>query len=220
VQRLYQQSSLPAADFSTPSAGGQLAINGQGFDIHFYYHYGYDGPFVSLDPSGTPLATYLPRHHVGLATSASAGPIVFRLEGAYQTERAFFRADLLSHKSAAAEAVGAIEWQTGDPGKSALLELYYQRILDRPDVPLLAWEQDSYGAGLSLRLPLFGRLRTDTRIFASAQPEMVVAKPDLELDFDDWIVGAGWLGVAGREPFFGWYYRKNSEAFAFVKWLF
>jgi hypothetical protein len=223
AQQLYQQTKLPAADFSEPSAGAQLAINGQGFDIHFYYQYGFDGPYVSRDdPTSVlqPSVTFLRRHHVGLATTASAGPIVFRFEGAYQSQRAFFRTDLLSFKSAAAEAVGAIEWQTGDPGKVALLELYYQRIIDKPDVPLLVWEQDSYGAGLSIRLPLFGRLRTDSRILASAQPETVVGKADLELDFDDWVLGAGWLGVAGRPPSFGWYYRKNSEVFAFVKWLF
>jgi hypothetical protein len=47
-----------------------------------------------------------------------------------------------------------------------------------------------------------------------------VGKADLELDFDDWIFGAGFWGVAGEEPPFGWYYRANNEAFAFVKWLF
>jgi hypothetical protein len=220
AQRLYQQSRLPAADFTEPSAGGQIAINGEGFDLHFYYQYGFEGPYVALDASGMLSATFLRRHHVGMAATVAAGPIVFRLEGAYQSQRSFFRTDLLSFKSPVGEVAGAIEWQTGDPAKVALLELYYQRIAQGSQVPLLAWEQDSYGAGFSFRWPIFGALRTNSRILMSAQPVALVAKPELELNFDEWIVGAGWLGVAGADPSFGWYYRKNSEAFAFVKWLF
>jgi hypothetical protein len=198
-----------------------LSINGEGFDLHFYYHYGFDGPYVTLDlPNSQVSATYIRRHHAGMAMAVPAGPVVFRLEGAYQSQRAFFRADLQSFKSPAIETAGAVEWETGDPAKVALLELYYQRIVHQPDVPLLAWEQDSYGAAFSLRWPIVGVLRTDSRIIASAAPETVVGKADLELNFDEWIVGAGYLGVAGREPSFGWYFRKSSEVFAFVKCLF
>jgi hypothetical protein len=224
AQQLYQQTSLPRADFSQPSAGAQMAINGDGFDLHFYYQYGYDGPYVTIgDPTdaSTLSATYVRRHHVGMSATASLGPIVARIEGAYQTQRTFFRADTLtSHKSPAVETAAALEWQTGDPTKVALLELYYQHIVDKPDAALLAWEQDSFGAGFSFRWPIVGVLRTDSRILASAAPQTIVAKPELELNFDEWIFGVGYLGVTGTTPSFGWYYRRNSEAFAFVKCIF
>ncbi|HEY3594599.1 MAG TPA: hypothetical protein VGL13_12020, partial [Polyangiaceae bacterium] len=74
--------------------------------------------------------------------------------------------------------------------------------------------------GFSFRWPIVGVLRTDSRILASAAPQTIVAKPELELNFDEWIFGVGYLGVTGTTPSFGWYYRRNSEAFAFVKCIF
>jgi len=247
-QRVLSQTSLPGA-VASPSAGARFSWSLHNLDVSHYYHYGYDGPFITLAPAFAsslatidfahagladlgPLlqaidagvspftATYVRRHHVGLDAATTWGSFAFRLDAAYDSNRVFFRRDLTGATSPTLHAVGAVEYQTGDPDKTVLLEATYIRIFQPPSGGLLVYDRDTAGVALLVRWPLWKPLAVELRAVGGVRPVMEILEPQLSAKWGSLVVSVGGLYLNGEANSFGRYFRRNSELYAKVKYSF
>ena len=143
AQRLLMATRYPQSDLTEPVLGGRLSWSTGGVDVNHYYQFGFDGPLVRIDPAFAATlagidfssaglvalepwlaaidagqqpvqASYVRRHHVGTDLATAFGPLVLRLDAAYQSKRVFFRRDLSGIVSPIVEGVLSVEYQTGD----------------------------------------------------------------------------------------------------------
>ena len=248
---LLHDTQLPASNWTAPSAGTKLSTVIAGMDLDLYYHYGFDTtPYVAISPSFgaflgtlnfqtfrpsdlTPVlqeldagiqpfsATYIRRHHVGFDATATAGPVVLRLDGAYETQRVYYHVKFTSFSSPTALGVASVEYQTGDIDKVLLLEGTYTRIVDQPDAPLLGYHQDSYGVAGTLRWPIGGGIAIDLRGLVGIEPVSFALQPAFRWKLNDsFFLKAGAVLLGGEEESVGWYYRHNTSAFVQAKYSF
>jgi hypothetical protein len=249
VQTLLQATHLPQADLTQPSAGTRFAWSAGGIDVSHYYQYGFDGPFLviapdlamtlantdfgrvgltdlqpflrAIDEGRHPLqATYVRRHHVGLDAVTTLGPFAIRVDTALQSTRVFFQRDFQGVKSPAFRGVLSVEYQTGEPDKTLLLELLYQRVLSRLQAPLLFYVRDTVGVAFLLRWPLFDRFSADLRVVEGLQPWSTVLQPQLNAKFDALVLSLGSLWLDGARGSFGDYFRRNREIYIKGKYSF
>lgn len=240
---------LPATGLSQPTAGARLTWSTGGWDVAHYYHYGFDGPVVGLDPavhkqlssdnlqsvsvdevpilndavdSGAPpfAATFVRRHHVGVDAATTFGSFALRFDAAYQSQRVFYREDLLSFVSPATLAVASLEYQTGEREKGFLVEALYVHISHRSPVPLLSYARDTIGVASVLRWKLFDYVSGELRAVTGLQPQTLVIQPLLIARLDSWSVSIGGLWLGGTENSLGHYFRRNRELFARAKYSF
>lgn len=248
-QRLIQQTSLPSANFTTPSVGGRLSWSIHNLDVSHYYHYGYDGPLIALTPPFAaslqlidfaragladlvPLyaalaggyqpftATYVRRHHAGIDAATTLGPFAVRLDAAYDSNRVLYRRDLVGATSPVVQAVASLEYQTGDADKLVLLEAMYMGILDDPGAPLLIYDRNTVGAAGLFRWKLFDPLTVELRAMAGIRPVTEVVRPQLDARWGALTVSVGGLYLNGETGSFGRYYRYNTEVYTRVKYAF
>jgi hypothetical protein len=242
---LIRDTQLPSSNWAAPSGGVKLSTSLGGLDVDLYYHYGFDGtPNVSVSPSFaaflmgenfqgfrpsdlTPVlqaldmgeqpfsATYVRRHHVGLDAATVAGPIAFRLDVAYDTERVYYLiGNLTSLVSPSFAGVASIEYQTGDIDKVVLLEANYNRIVDTIGQPLLGYDQDSFGLAGTFRWPFGGGWAVDLRGLVGVEPVSLMIEPALRWKINEAVaVRAGTVLLAGETDSVGWYYRDNTSVF-------
>jgi hypothetical protein len=249
MQRLFAQTSLPKADLTTPSAGARFSWSIHNLDVSHYYHYGYDGPFITLDPQFAAIlggvdftragladfgplyaavdagqkpftATYVRRHHVGIDAATTVGPFALRLDAAYQSNRVFFRRDLLGVTSPAFQGVASIEYQTGDKDKIILVEGMYMRIFDDPGAPLLVYDRDTTGVASMIRWKLWDPLSIELRGMLGIKPMTQVLQPQINAKWDALVVSLGALYLNGDDYSFGRYFRHNTEVYAKAKYTF
>jgi hypothetical protein len=250
VDDVLSQTRYPNENFDGVSAGLKLALSVDGIDLSLYYQYGYDGtPYVWLDPALVELlrtadftrrgladlspllrglseglqpiyAEFVRRHHVGLDFATIVGPVAIRFDAAYETDRVFYRRDLMSLSSPAALAVLSFEYQTGSLDEVLILELAYQRVFDQGDALMLIYNQDSYGATGLFRWPLFGDLSVELTGMVWLSPRMFAARPTLMLELGDLTIKAGALALNGVDGSLGWYFRHNTVAFVQLKYAF
>lgn len=248
LQRLLQATRLPAADLTQPSLGARFAWSAGGIDVSHYYHYGFDGPFVSVnaqvlaalqaidfsraslsdfDPLLTLLdrgtlpfeATYVRRHHVGFDLTTTLGPFAVRLDAAYQSRRVFYQRNLLSTTSPIVQGVLGVEYQTGNIAKTVLVEGMYMRLLETPKTPLLIWDLNNIGVAGLLRWTLFGPFGIELRSMLGIIPLTQVVQGQLDAKFGAWIVSAGGLWLHGEPYSFGDFFHRNSAVFGKLRVL-
>jgi len=186
-----------------------------------------------LRDSGGPIsARYLRRQHAGLDLATALGPVVFRLDAAYESRRVFYRVDFYSFASPTVLGVASLEYQTGSLDNVVLLEFLAQRMLDPlPEVtnaegalvpvPLLAYERTSTALAGTLRWTLGDSWGIDLRGLVGIRPETYVLQPALRWKPNDsWTVRLGALILSGETASFGWYYGDNDTAFVQLRYAF
>jgi hypothetical protein len=248
---LLRQTELPPAAGPGASAGAKLSIAAPGVDIDAYYHYGFDSlPFVSADPqfstylNTTDFATqaaanlsplldlmdagikpltvrYVRRHHVGVDLATSAGPLMLRLDGAYENRRVFYTPDLTSIESPTLLGVVSLEYQTGSLDEIFLVEFMAAHLLDRVPGPLLGYDRTSAAVAATFRWP-FGRgWGVDLRGIVGIVPKTYVLQPALRYAANDsFSIEAGALLLSGEANSFGWYFGDNDSAFVQFRYAF
>jgi hypothetical protein len=248
---LLHDTQLPASNWTAPSVGAKVSTSLAGIDLDAYYHYGYDPtPFVSVSPSFasflaaesfeafhpsdlTPVlqgldagvqpfsATYVRRHHVGFDETIAAGPLVLRIDAAYETQRVYYYAKFTSFSSPTVLAVASLEYQTGDLEKVVLVEGSYNRVVNSIDAPLLGYNPDSYSVAGTFRWPIAAGVAADVRGLVGIEPVSFALQPAFRWKANDSVVlkvGAVLLG--GEKESLGWYYRRNTSAFVQAKYSF
>jgi hypothetical protein len=245
-----QQTKLPNRGADGLWGGARASLHLEAVDLNAYYQYGYDGtPYLWVDPtfaevlSRTDFATagladfapvlrsidqgsyplfseYVRRHHVGFDLTAPLGPIILRVDAAYDSRRVFYRRDLTSIANPAFQGVVSAEYQTGDIDKVLLVEAVYLHIFQDYEGKLLIYERDSYGAGSVLRWPLFSVFHIDARLLIGVQPFWYLVQPAIAAHAKSWVIRAGALINGGEEGTFGWYYRHNATAYVQARYNF
>jgi hypothetical protein len=240
---------LPASDFTEPQLGARFAWSRGPVDSSYYYHYGFDGPLVAMDPElagslaqvdfsqaglsalgpwlaaidagQTPFrSTYVRRHHVGMDLAAALGPFVLRLDAAYQSRRVFYQRDLMGTVSGSFQAVTSLEYQTGDTGKLLLVEAMVLRMLDAPAQPLLIYDRNTFAGAAALRWPLWRALGVELRAVFGLRPTTAVLQPAVNADFDWLVLTLGGLWLKGEPYSLGDHFARNRELYFKAKVLF
>lgn len=177
---------------------------------------------TELDSGGRPLsARYLRRHHVGFDVSTILGAWTLRLDAAYQSQRVFYDANLLSVASPTLLGVAAVEYQTGSLDDVFILELLGARLLDAPATGLLGYRRDSSAVAGTLRWTLVDSWGIDLRGVVGLAPQTYTLQPALQYKPNDaFSVRVGALVVSGERGSFGWYYGDNDTAFVQLRWGF
>ena len=184
------------------------------------------------DRGGPIWARYLRRHHAGLDLATVLGPVVLRLDAAYESRRVFYRVDFNSFATPAVLGVASLEYQTGSLDNVVLLEFLAQHMLDPlPEVvnaegmlvsmPLLAYDRTTTALAGTLRWTLGDSWGVDLRGLVGIHPQTYVLQPALRYKPNDsWTVRLGALVLSGETTSFGWYYGDNDTAFVQVRYAF
>jgi hypothetical protein len=227
------------------SGGARFLMAGGKVDFAATYHYGFWGlPDVHFDPrlwhalyaldlvhtsqaefDATARQLQLPpvdieyvrRHHVGVDAATTAGPLVLRLDGAWDSRRVVYDRFLDGHRTGAVEVVASAEYQTGSLDRTVLVELDYTRLLD--DVgpsPLLLTATDSLALGTRARWN-WGDLQAELVAIVGLAPASYVARPELGWKHELWTVRAGAVLTGGAALSFGDYFRRNQSLYLAVR---
>jgi hypothetical protein len=180
------------------------------------------GPWLgAIDAGLQPLrARYVRRHHVGTDISTTLGPFALRLDAAYQSERVFFRRDLMGLVSPSVQGVASIEYQTGDPDKLILLEAIYVSLVDLPPAPLMIYARDTVAVATNVRWPLWDPVSFELRALVGIEPETSIVQPEVKVKLDALTLSAGGLWLDGEAFSLGEYFERNREIYAKAKYLF
>jgi hypothetical protein len=168
-------------------------------------------------------ARYVRRHHVGLDMAAVLGPVIFRLDTAYETRRVYYRADLNSFASPTLLAVGGLEYQTGNLDDVVLLEFIAARLMDElpKEAPLLGYERNTTALAGTVRWTLGESWGVDLRGLVGLSPETYVLQPALRYKPSDaFTLRLGALLISGETASFGSYYTDNDTAFVQLRYAF
>ena len=167
-------------------------------------------------------ARYIRRHHVGADLATTFGPIVLRLDAAYETKRTFYEADdLNSFATPAVLGVLGLEYQTGSLDDVLLVELLGARLLHKPPEPLLAYDQTTTAVAGTLRWTLGDSWGIDLRGLVGIHPQTYLIQPAIRFKPNDaFTLRLGTLVVSGETASFGWYYRDNDTAFVQLRYAF
>ena len=249
LQPLLRQTRLPAYDLSGASAGTKLSWTTGSLDVAHYYHYGYTyAPALTIDPTllrgiattdwtratdtdiaailaaisgGQFQSNYRRRHHVGTSAQVVARPFLFRVDGSYDTASVFTDRTLLGVVRPVAQGVLGVEYQTGEIGKTIIVEGYYARILGDPlATPLLGALTDTVSVASVLRWTFFEHVELELRGVAGIRPMGYTVRPQLAYKRDAWEVRAGVVWLDGEDGSLPRYYRRNSSVYAMVKHAF
>lgn len=182
----------------------------------------YGGPFV---------VEAVRRHHVGADLTTTAGPLVLRLDAAFDTAMTFYtRENLNSIARPAAQAVAGLEYQRGF-GKVIILEASYMHILD-PSIPvvpvvnqandgaLLFLKDDNGGIANVIRWLFWDNFIVETRSFLGINPMSWVVRPEVGYTSSNFTLRVGFLWVDGATSSFGDWYRRNDTAYVTTRYSF
>jgi hypothetical protein len=240
-----RQTRLPYDDLSGASAAAKLAYNGEGFDAAIGYAYGlaYE-PALSIAPalaqqlatvdwtqatsadltpvlaaiqSGQFASTYPRRHHAGAWMAAVLSPVVLRMEMAYDSATVFENPSLLGVVRPTAQGVAAVEWQSGEIGKTFLVEQEYERIMGKDPGPLLGAVLDNVATAAVLRWTFFDHLEPELRAVVGERPFGYVVRPQLAYKSGAWELRAGVAWIDGDDGSLPRYYRRNTSAYVIGK---
>lgn len=251
LQPLLQQTALPPADLRGTAMGARLQLALHRLDLDFFYHYGYDyNPALRIDPAlssalaqldpatadpstlsssllsgvtqGTVSATYVRRHHAGLSAVTTAGPLVLRGDFAADSQKVFTGRDLQGVLCPSIETVLGAEYQHGDLGKAAILELHYQYIHDLPSEDALLFQRKhNVSLGALLRWTfLREHLRLELRGAVGLTPVSYVLRPQISFLHRGLELRLGLLIPGGEDASLGRYYDRNLSLYTVARFSF
>jgi hypothetical protein len=246
------------AAFEGASVGASLRFHFGSFDASYYYHYGRDrSPFVYLDPAiaaeldtnNSPATIYaiqqeksasyggpfvvesVRRHHVGTDLTTTVGPLVLRLDAAFDTATTFYtRQNLNSVARPTAQMVAGMEYQRGF-GKVIVVEASYMRILgpeipivptpnQANDGPLLFVNENNLGIANVIRWQFLENIVFEMRSLIGVQPVAWVIRPEIGYGTPSFTVRLGYLAIDGDAGSFGNYYRRNEALYVTTRYSF
>jgi hypothetical protein len=244
---LIGQTQKPRLDFTEPSAGARLGWEAGGFDGALYAHYGFHTqPYVrvspdlpaalaTVDPStvsgltkpfldaierGQPLvlSTYVRRLHAGFDVSRALGPVVLKLEGAFDSRAPFLRTDFSAGLSPVAAGVLGLEWSPGDGNTFVLLESSAQQWLDLPPgAPLLFVRETTLSEAAVVRHTFAEKLELELRTVAVLDPLGYIVRPQIAWKEATWDVRVGAVWLDGDDGSYAKYYARNTQAFLIAR---
>jgi len=240
VQPLHGASERPPADLTGSSGGARFGLARSGVDVDVFYDYGYDRmPFLTVDPrvvsapdpatlavglmaaGERPLrARYLRRHHAGTALQTTVRSLALRAEVAYDSTVVLTRAaDLTGVEHPAVQATAAVEYQTGELGKTVLLEGWYQHLVGAAGGdPLLGVEPDSAAVALLGRWTFIDRLEVELRAAVGVAPRSYLLRPQIGWKFNALAVYLGAVLLGGEEGSMAHYFRRNQSLYLLAKY--
>ncbi|MBX3204982.1 MAG: hypothetical protein KF764_07925 [Labilithrix sp.] len=182
----------------------------------------YGGPFV---------VQYVRRHHVGTDLTTTAGPLVLRLDAAFDSAMTFYtKQNLNSVARPTAQAVLGAEYQRGF-GKVIVVEASYMRLLG-PEVPivpapnqansgpLLFVRDDNLGVANVIRWTFFENVVVEARSFLGVRPLSWVLRPEVGWATPSFTARVGYLLIDGEGGSFGSYYRRNETVYLTTRYSF
>jgi hypothetical protein len=251
VQPLLGQTELPAGDGTGASGGARFSWSAGGVDVDHYYYYGFDpAPRLEVDAGFAMMAgqidftratltdlapvlqaidagmrpvrsTYVRRHHVGADVQRAVGPLLVRLDAAYDSEAVLAARNLTGVVSPTAQAVAGVEYQTGDVGKALVVEALYLRVLDPPPPGTLLFQRDDTMAVTALaRWTFVEHLELEARAVIGVAPFGYVVRPQVGWRAGPLAVHVGALLLDGDSASFGHYYRRNQSGYLNVRYAF
>jgi hypothetical protein len=237
-----------APSFEDASAGARLSYTVGGVDIAHYYHYGFATlPNLQLDPKlaqalfstdfrqirdlqsfeakFSPIIassridiSYPRRHHVGLDIGTTVGSFAIRFDAGYDSARVFYDINLAAVVRDVVETVVAFEYQTGDIGKTVLVEILYRRILGSDTArPLLFYDRDSVAMSLLVRWTFLEWLELELRAIFGATPVSLELRPQIGYKREGWSFGVGGLFLGGDTYSLGDYFSRNGSVYLYLK---
>lgn len=188
---------------------------------------------ASTARTGGPLIlSYVRRHHVGVDAQTAIGPVVLRLDAAYDSAVTYYDADtLVAAVRPTAQAVAGFEYQTGDANKLVAIEASYVRLLD-PAVSftplltppgggtLLFFDRNTVAFGGLLRWMFFEHLVFELRATAGVQPYSYVVRPEIGYASSSFTARLGGLAVGGSGNGYGSLYDRNDTLYTTVRYSF
>jgi hypothetical protein len=180
-------------------------------------------PLLELMDSGVePISSrYVRRHHVGLDAATAFGPVIVRLDGAYQTRRVFYQLDLNSFATPTALGVLGLEYQTGNIDNVALVELLGARLMHSLPSPLLGYRRTTAALAGTVRWMLGESWGLDVRALIGLRPKSHAVQPALRYKANDaFTLRLGVLALGGAPRSFGWYFGDNDTAFVQLRYAF
>jgi hypothetical protein len=249
------------AAFSGASIGASLRMHFGNMDVSAYYHYGRDrSPFVYLDPEvanqlntakspddyatifasqrkasasygGPVVVESVRRHHIGMDLATTAGPLVLRMDGAFDTAMTFYARDSLNSVARpTAQVVAGAEYQRGF-GNVLVVEASYTRLLgpelmivpaanQANDGPLLFVKEDNLGLGSLVRWTPFENVIFEARSFVGIVPLSWVVRPEIGYASSSFTLRLGYLAIDGTGGSFGGYYRRNETIYVTSRYSF
>jgi hypothetical protein len=182
----------------------------------------YGGPFVSR---------YIRRHHIGGDLSTTIGPVVLRLDTAYDSASTFYTRDNLNSVARpTAQVVLGAEYQRGF-GKAIVIEGSYLRLLG-PSIPiiptpnqansgpLLFVNDDNVGVAGAVRWTFFENIVVETRGFVGIAPQSWLVRPEVGYTNTTFTARVGLLLLDGASGSFGSYYRRNDTVYVTTRYSF
>jgi hypothetical protein len=238
---LERQTRLPPDDLSGASAGGKLAYTGEGFDAAVAYEYGLSHqpslamslalqqqlagvdwtkatpadltPLLTALQTGQLASTYPRRHHVGAWAAKVVGPFVLRADAAFEDATVFLQPSLFGVVRPTVQGVAAVEWQSGEAGKTLLVEQYYQRILGDAPGPLLGAQPNTTATAVVARWTFGDHVETELRAVAGEAPVGFIVRPQIAYKTGRWELRGGVAWIDGEDGSLPQYYRRNTSAY-------
>jgi hypothetical protein len=182
----------------------------------------YGGPFVSR---------YIRRHHVGGDLATTVGPVVLRLDTAYDSASTFYTKDNLNSVARpTAQLVLGAEYQRGF-GKGIIIEGSYLRLLGPSLIviptpnqanggPLLFVKDDNVGVATVVRWTFFENLVVEWRSFLGITPFSWVVRPEIGYINPTFTARVGLLMLDGEGGSFGSFYRRNETVYVTARYSF
>lgn len=183
------------------------------------------GPVLGLLDMGiSPYsAAFTRRHHVGFDGVTTVGPIAVKIDAAYENKAVYYQPDIESFVTGQAQGVLSLEYQTGEIGKLLLLEGVYTHLMHTPpELGLIGYKRDTYGAAMTARWTFFDVIEAELRAVYELEPRTIVLQPQIAYRrrSNGFTVAAGALYLHGDPISLGDYYSRNNSTYVTIKYPF
>src|SRR5262249_36265024 len=148
--------------------------------------------------------------------ATTAGPLVLRADGAFDTAMTFYTRDTLnSIAHPTAQVVAGVEYQQG-LGKVIIFEATYMHLFDQEipivptankanDGPLLFVQPNNYGIANAIQWSFGDAVVVEMRTFFGIQPLSWVVRPEIGYGLSNFTLRLGYLAIDGSAGSFGGY---------------
>jgi hypothetical protein len=147
-----------------------------------------------------------------------AGPLLLRLDAAYEDEGLFYDAHLNGFRSPVFQGVLGVEVASGDPGRALLFELFHQRIHDAlPAIGLLWSERRTTALSVLFRHTWRDRFELETRAAGGVSPGWYLVRPQLAWKRDALSLRVGVELIGGDDLAYGGWFGRNKSVYVMAK---